>query len=410
MRQYKKTVIYCCVGYIVQAIVNNLLPLFFVIFRTEYNLSTSKLGSIILMNFMIQLFVDILATKFGARIGYRRSMIIAHVFAALGLVSVTLLPIIIPDTYVALLIATLLFAIGGGLMEVMASPLMDSIDFGSKSAAMNFLHSFYCWGQVLVVGVTTLLLMLFGTKNWYIIPIIWAVIPFLNIFPFIKAPLPPMLPEEKRVPLKTLFKTPKFLLLVIIMVCSGAFELTMSQLSSFFAEKGLGVSKTVGDLLGPCLFAMFMGIARLTYSIKGDKLPLRNSMIFCCSLGVACYLMVGISTNVWVSLMGCALCGFSVGIMWPGALSLAGRSFKGGTAMFGILAVSGDLGCSVGPFITGIISDFAEKNEAIIAYGRAIGLDSEQTAIKLGLLAAGVFPFIALICLINEKRRSRNSK
>ncbi len=406
----QKTIKFLYVGYIVQAIVNNLLPLFFVIFRKDYGVSTSKLGGLVLLNFAIQIVVDLAATKFGAKLGYRRAMLIAHTSAAFGLALITILPMIMSDAFVGLCIATIFTAIGGGLIEVMVSPLMDSIDFGSKSRAMSLLHSFYCWGQVLVVVGTTVVLSAFGDEYWFILPIIWATIPFFNIFPFIKAALPEMLPEEKREPLRHLFKTPKFLMMVVIMVSAGAFELTMSQWASFFAETGLGISKMLGDLLGPCLFAVFMGLSRIIYGFKGEKIPLETSMIICSALGVVCYVAAGLSLNVVVALLGCAVCGFSVGLMWPGTLALAGRHFKGGTAMFGVLALSGDFGCSIGPWLTGIASDVFEKNEEIIKLGNSFGLSSEQAPIKLSIFCGVIFPLIALICLIIEKRRKSNEK
>lgn len=405
MNNYKRTVKACYVGYIVQAIVNNLLPLFFVIFRTEYGIDNSLLGSLILLNFMIQLIVDLLAAKYGHRLGYRKAMISAHICAALGLVSVTVLPMLLPDTFIALCLSTLLFAVGGGLIEVMVSPLMDSIESDSKSASMSLLHSFYCWGQVLVVAVSTLFLSAVGSKYWYVLPVSWALIPFLNVFPFIKAPFPEMISEKKRMPVKSLIKKPKFILLILMMVSAGAFELSISQWASYFAEEGLGVSKTMGDLLGPCLFAVFMGISRIIYGIKGSRMNLESSMAFCAGLGIICYLLAALSPNSYIALLGCAVCGFSVGLMWPGTLSLAGKSFKsGGTAMFGILALSGDLGCSLGPWITGMVSSAAEKSEAFSNFSSRMGFTPEQAGIKLGLLCGTVFPLIALICVLKEKR------
>ncbi len=407
MLKYKKTVKYLYVGYIVQAVVNNLLPLFFVIFKTDYGLTSTKLGSLILFNFMVQICVDLAATKFGSKLGYRASMLLAHTFATLGLVFITVLPLLLSDIFIALMISTFFFAVGGGLIEVMVSPMMDSIDFGEKSAAMSLLHSFYCWGQVLVVAVTTIIIAVLGDEYWFYLPVFWAIIPFLNIFPFIKAPLPPMLAEEKREPLRLLFKKPKFILMVIIMVCAGAFELSMSQWASYFAETGLGISKMMGDLLGPCLFAVFMGLSRVYYGIKGEKLNLERSMMLSSALGIICYLLAGLSLNPYISLIGCAVCGFAVGLMWPGMLSLAGKTFRGGTAMFGILALSGDLGCSLGPWITGLFSDIAENSSAITSFGAGFGLSSQQTAIKFGILIGAVFPIIALICLKTKGRKQK---
>lgn len=396
---------YCYVAYIVQAIVNNLLPLFFVIFSEQFGISTVKLGSLVLINFSLQLITDIVASKFGDRWGYRKSMLFAHAFSALGLALSAVLPFLLGDAFTGLVIAIFFSAIGGGLIEVMVSPLMDSLQLMQKSSAMSFLHSFYCWGQLAVVLISTLFIKFFGEQYWFVLPPLWALIPFVNTFMFIKTPLPDTVREEERTPLRQLFSKPLFILMLIIMVCAGASELSMAQWSSFFAEKGLGVSKVMGDLLGPCAFALLMGVARMIHGIYGERLSLKWSIIGSAALGTLCYALAGLSANPILALLGCAVCGFSVGIMWPGTLSLASRHFtKGGTAMFGILAMAGDLGCSVGPWLTGFVADITEGSEFLAAAALKTGLDSEQMAIKFGLLVGIIFPLFMVVSLLFNKK------
>ncbi len=405
MNKYKGTMRYCYVSYIVQAIVNNLLPLFFVIFSERFGVGTVKLGSLVLINFALQLITDIVASKFGDGWGYRKAMLFAHGFSALGLVLAAILPFLFGDAFWGLVVATFFSAIGGGLIEVMVSPLMDSLQLMQKSSAMSFLHSFYCWGQVAVVLITTLLIKIIGEQYWFIFPPLWALIPFVNMFMFIKTPLPETIRDEERTPLGELFKKPTFILMLMIMVCAGASELSMAQWASFFAEKGLGVSKVMGDLLGPCAFAVFMGVARMIHGVFGEKLSLKKSIIFSASLGVICYALAGLSLNSILALSGCAICGFSVGIMWPGTLSLASQHFtKGGTAMFGILAMAGDLGCATGPWLTGFVAEVSEKSKFIAESALKTGLDTEQLAIKFGLFAGIIFPLFMVISLIINKK------
>lgn len=405
MNKYKGTMRYCYVAYIVQAIVNNLLPLFFVIFREHFGISTVKLGSLVLINFILQLITDVVASKFGDRWGYRLSMLMAHGMATVGLVLAAILPFLFKDAFIGLIVATFFSAIGGGLIEVMVSPLMDSLQLVQKSSAMSFLHSFYCWGQVAVVLVSTLFIKFCGEAYWFVLPPIWAIVPFVNTFMFIKTPLPETIKEEERTPLKHLFKNPTFILMLIVMVCAGASELSMAQWASFFAEKGLGVSKVMGDLLGPCAFALFMGISRMIHGVYGERLSLKWSIVFSAALGVVCYAVAGLSLNPIFALAGCAVCGFSVGIMWPGTLSLASRNFPhGGTAMFGLLAMGGDLGCSIGPWLTGLVADFSEKSSFVLKIAEKSGQECEQIAIKLGLLVGMIFPLFMVISLIFNKK------
>lgn len=410
-QNFKNTVFACYRGYITQGIVNNLSPLFFVLFQNKFGISYSLISALILCNFVTQVITDMLSVKYVDRIGYRKSAVIAHALAFLGLVMQGTLPNVLPAPYVGLVLATIVNGVGGGLIEVIISPIVDSCPGDAKASAMSLLHSFYCWGQVGVVLITTLLLRLIGEDLWFIIPILWSLLPLYNLFRFLKVPLMPTVPEEEKTPLKTLFTSKIFLVALLLMLCAGASELAMSQWSSLFAERALGVTKVIGDLLGPCLFAVFMGIGRTIYGVWGEKIHLTGAMVFCAALCILCYLGTALFENPWLSLLSCALCGFSVSLMWPGTFSLTSAAYpKGGTAMFGILAVLGDVGCSVGPALMGAVSGAVSGNANIAA--SFPNLTADQLGLKSGMLFSAVFPAFILIgvLLLTRFHKAANKK
>lgn len=395
---YKTTMRACYLGFISQAIINNLAPLLFVIFQDGYGISLEKIGLLIMINFGTQLIVDGLSVKFADRIGHRSLMVAAHACCVLGLVCMSVLPRVLPSPYISLVIAVVTYAVGGGLIEVLASPIADALPGEAKAASMSLLHSFYCWGHVAVVIVTTAVLAVVGDALWHVLPVMWAVVPAYNIYLFARAPLAPAEGGHEKLPLKKLMSSKLFLLAILMMVCSGASEQAMSQWSSLFAEKGLKISKVMGDLLGPCLFAVFMGIGRTLYGVFGGKIRLSRALILCAALCIACYLTASRSNQPLVALLACAATGFSVSLMWPGMVSLSARAFSGGgTAVFALLALGGDVGCSVGPWLTGLVSGAAQRSEGIVARGLAAGLDAVQTGLKSGLLVAVIFPLALLI-------------
>lgn len=410
-QNFKSTVFACYRGYITQGIVNNLSPLFFVLFQNKFGISYSLISALILCNFVTQVITDVLSVKYVDRIGYRKSAVIAHALAFLGLVMQGTLPNVLPAPYVGLVLATIVNGVGGGLIEVIISPIVDSCPGDAKASAMSLLHSFYCWGQVGVVLITTLLLRLIGENLWFIIPILWSLLPLYNLFRFLNVPLMPTVPEEEKTPLKTLFTSKIFLVALLLMLCAGASELAMSQWSSLFAERALGVTKVIGDLLGPCLFAVFMGIGRTIYGVWGEKIHLTGAMVFCAALCILCYLGTALFENPWLSLLSCALCGFSVSLMWPGTFSLTSAAYpKGGTAMFGILAVLGDVGCSVGPALMGAVSGAVSGNAKIAA--SFPNLTADQLGLKSGMLFSAVFPAFILIgvLLLTRFHKAANKK
>lgn len=403
-KHFKLTIKACYLGYITQAINNNLCPLLFIIFQTDFSISLELLGTLILINFITQLIVDIITVKVINHIGYRPLIVLAHICSFLGLLGLGILPNLMKNPYLGLIISVITYAIGGGLIEVLISPIIESIPSDDKSGSMSLLHSFYCLGQVIVVLFTTLLLAAFGRDKWPYLAALWSLIPFINIFLFLKAPLLLPISEHGQITVKELFKHKEFILFIIIMVCAGASELTMSQWSSLFAETGLGVSKVMGDLLGPCLFAILMGLGRVLHGVYGSKYNLRKLLTILTFFCVLCYLVTVFSSSPMLSLIACGLTGLSVSLMWPGTFSLAASRFPlGGALMFGVLAIFGDLGCAAGPYISGVISSYVSKYQINILAG-------EDVSLKIGLLFGTVFPLILLICLLVSKTNNNKIK
>ncbi len=378
--KYQKTIYACFVGYVVQAIVNNFVPLLFLTFEKTYGIPLSQITMLITFNFGIQLIIDLLSAGFVDKIGYRVSIVSAHIFAGLGLLGLAFLPQIMPNAFAGLLISVAVYAVGGGLIEVLISPIMESCPTKNKEKAMSLLHSFYCWGHVGVVLLSTIFFKIFGIENWRILTCIWVIVPLVNMIVFCKAPIAPIVEEgETGMSMLDLCKSKIFWILMLMMMCAGASEQAVSQWASTFAEKGLGVTKTIGDLAGPMAFAILMGSSRAFYGKFGDKMDLDKFMIGSGALCVLSYLCISLSPSPFFSLVGCAICGLSVGIMWPGTFSKASASLRnGGTALFALLALAGDVGCSGGPTLVGGISSMAADN------------------LKIGILTALVFP----VCLI----------
>lgn len=401
---FKKTIFACYRGYITQGIVNNLSPLFFVIFQDHFGIDYMLISALILCNFITQVITDVLAVRYVDRIGMRRAAVLAHVLAFSGLAMQGILPNILPAPYIGLVIATVINGIGGGLIEVIISPIVDSCPGDAKASAMSLLHSFYCWGQVGVVLITTLLLRVIGEDLWYIIPLLWSLIPFYNLFSFLKVPLMPAIPEDEKTPLRTLLKSKIFLVAMLLMLCAGASELAMCQWSSLFAERALGVTKVMGDLMGPCLFAVLMGIGRTIFGIWGEKINLSHALMATAALCVLCYIGAGLFDNPILSLISCALCGISVSLMWPGTFSLVATIYpKGGTAMFGTLAILGDVGCSVGPALFGAVST-AAANAAVNS------ASADQLGLKSGMLVSIIFPLFIVIGVALITRLAKQEK
>lgn len=383
-QDYRKTIYACFIGYIVQAIVNNFVPLLFLTFQGSYGIPLSKITMLVTFNFGLQLVIDLASVTFVDRIGYRVSMVIAHIFAATGILLLTVLPELPADPFTGLLIAVTVYAVGGGLLEVLVSPVVEACPSDNKEKTMSMLHSFYCWGHVGVVLISTVFFGIFGIRNWKIMACIWALIPLCNALLFTRVPIASLIEEgERGLSMKELAKQKLFWILALMMLCAGASEQSVSQWASTFAEKGLGVSKTVGDLAGSMAFAVLMGSARALYGKYGDRIDLNKFMIGSSLLCIGAYLCIALMPGSVFGLVGCAVCGFSVGILWPGTFSKAAAAIpRGGTALFALMALAGDVGCSGGPTLVGMVSSYFSED------------------LKMGILAAVVFPLLLLASLL----------
>lgn len=389
-KNYKKTLVACYLGFVTQAISANFAPLLFLTFKSTYGITLDKIAMIPLVFYLTQLLVDLAATKFADKLGYRTCVVASQVLSSAGLVLMAILPEVFPVPFIGILISVVLYAIGSGLIEVLVSPIVEACPFDNKDGMMSLLHSFYCWGAMGVILGSTLFFAVFGIENWKILTFVWALVPLYNTFNFISCPIERLVEDGESMPVRKLLKTPIFWLMILLMVCSGASEASMAQWASAFTESAIGVSKTVGDLAGPCLFAMFMGICRMLYGKFSEKLDLTKVMLICGILCAGCYLLASLSPLPILGLAGCALCGLAVGIMWPGSISISSQNCpKGGTAMFAFLALAGDLGAMVSPAMVGSISEKAGGT------------------LKTGLLAATVFPVLLVCGLLILKRTVR---
>ena len=386
--KYQKTLIACYLGFITQAITANFAPLLFLTFHRTYQISLGRIAFISTAFFFTQLLIDLFCAKYVDKIGYRRSVIASEVFSASGLIGLAFLPSLLPDPYVGILISVIIYAMGSGLIEVLVSPIVEACPFDNKESVMSLLHSFYCWGSVGVILLSTIFFAIFGIENWRILACIWALIPLYNTFNFISCPIESLTEEGEGLSIRQLCHIPIFWLALVLMVCAGASEISMAQWVSAYVESALGISKSIGDIIGPCLFAVMMGTSRSFYGKYGEKIDLMKFMIGSGALCLVCYLLSALAPLPFLNLVGCAVCGFSVGIMWPGTISIASQKIPlGGTAMFALLAMAGDLGGSVGPGIVGFVTQNANDN------------------LKVGMLAGCVFPTVLVLSVLLLKRK-----
>lgn len=391
-KNYKKTLVACYLGFVTQAITANFTPLLFLTFVNTYGVTFEKIAMIPLVFYLTQLLIDFAATKFADKIGYRTCVVASQVLSAIGLLLMAILPELLSAPFIGILLSVVLYAIGSGLIEVLVSPIVEACPFENKDGVMSLLHSFYCWGAMGVILGSTLFFALFGIEKWKILVFIWALVPLYNAFNFMNCPIERLVEDGKSMGVRELLKTSIFWLMILLMVCSGASEATMAQWASAFTESAIGVSKTVGDLAGPCLFAMFMGVSRILYGKFSPKLDLTKVMLACGTMCVGCYLLASLSTLPILGLVGCALCGLGVGVMWPGSISISSqRCPRGGTAMFAFLALAGDLGAMVSPAMVGGLSEMAGGN------------------LKTGLFVAAMFPLILVVGLLILRKLVRNA-
>ena len=386
--KYQKTLIACYLGFITQAIAANFAPLLFLTFHRTYQISLGRIAFISTAFFFTQLLIDLFCAKYVDKIGYRKSVVASEIFSAAGLIGLAFLPSLLPDPYVGIMISVIIYAMGSGLIEVLVSPIVEACPFDNKDSVMSLLHSFYCWGSVGVILLSTIFFAIFGIENWRILSCVWALIPLFNTFNFISCPIESLTEEGEGFSIRQLFHIPIFWIALILMVCAGASEISMAQWASAYVESALGISKNIGDIIGPCLFAIMMGISRFFYGKYGEKLDLMKFMIASGILCLICYLLAALAPLPFLNLIGCGLCGFSVGIMWPGTISIASQKIPlGGTAMFAFLAMAGDLGGAVGPGIVGLVTQAANDN------------------LKIGVLAGCVFPAVLVLSVLLLKRK-----
>lgn len=389
---YRKTLLACYLGFITPAITANFAPLLFLKFHTDYHITLGKIALIPTAFFLTQLLIDVFCARFVDAIGYRRSVVISEIASGLGLAGLAFIPELFADPFVGILLCVVVYAIGSGLIEVLASPIVEACPFEHKDAVMSLLHSFYCWGAVGVIVLSTLFFALFGMERWRVLACIWALIPLYNIYNFATCPIERLTEEGKGMSIGALFKTPLFWLAIVLMVCAGASELSMAQWASAYTEAALGFSKTLGDLVGPCLFAVMMGVSRVIYGKFGAKLELSRFMLGSGILCLCCYLLASLSANPVWGLIGCVLCGFSVGIMWPGTISITSpRLPQGGTALFALLAMAGDLGGAFGPSLVGAATQRAGDD------------------LRIGMLAGSIFPLVLIAALLLFGRKARKA-
>lgn len=386
-KNYKKTQLACYLGSITQSICANFAPLLFITFHDSYAITFDKLALISTVFFITQLIVDYFCAKVVDKIGYRPCIITAEVTSGVGLLCLAVLPEIFTSPFVGILVAVTVYAIGSGLTEVLTSPIIEACPFENKEAMMSLTHSFYCWGTVGVILLSTLFFALFGIQNWQILAVIWAIVPFVNIINFATCPIETLVQNGESMTVKQLVGNRLFWLMILLMICAGSCEIAMAQWASAFAESALHVSKYVGDLAGPCCFAILMGISRVLYVKYSKKINLTTYILISGILCLGCYLLAGLAQMPIFGLIGCALCGFSVGIMWPGSISISSKVLpKGGTAMFALLALAGDLGGAIGPTVVGVITQTVSEN------------------IQVGVLAGIGFPVLLVICVLLVKK------
>jgi fucose permease len=381
--KYRKTLIACYLGFITQAIAANFAPLLYLTFHKNYGIPLGKVALISTALFLTQLIVDILCARFMVNTGYRACVIVSELTSAAGLIGLAVLPELLPDPFTGIIISVVIYAIGSGLIEVLGSPIVEACPFENKEAVMSLLHSFYCWGSVGVIVLSTAFFAVFGVDHWKWLSCIWALLPLYNVYNFATCPIETLVDEGEGMSIGALFKTRIFVLGIILMVCAGASELSMGQWASAFAESALGLSKAAGDLAGPCLFAVTMGISRVIFGKYGDRIELTGYMLGSGILCLMCYILAALSHNPFLSLAGCIICGFSVAIMWPGTISILSKRLPGGgTAMFALLAMAGDLGGASGPGIVGFVTQ------------------ANNDDLKAGMLVACIFPIVLMIILI----------
>jgi MFS family permease len=407
MSTYRSTILCCYLGMFVQAIVINLAPVLFIPFKEQLGLSFEQLGRLILINFVTQVLFDLIAGATVDRIGVKRIVVAAHVLMAFGLSLFAWLPSLLPSPYAGLVIGTFVFSIGGGILELMLSPIINAVPSDRKAADMSLLHSFYAWGQMTVILLTALGVFLLPVKPWRWIATLWMIVPIMGAIGFSRSPMPPFVEEAQRHRLRDMIRIPAFIGIMIAMGVAGASEIAISQWISAFSEKALKFPKLFGDLGGVCLFAVTLGIGRSWFGIYGQKVSIYRHMIAGAAFATALYVIASLSPWPWLSLVACAMSGLAVSLFWPGLLSISAARFpQAGASMYAILAATGDLGCAFAPWLVGLFADALTRRGGT----HLMGWTSEAFGLRMGLLAAVLFPLTLLILLIALRKDAKKNE
>ena len=379
------------------SVVGNLPPVLFLTFRELYGISYSKLGLLVLINFVTQLCVDLVFSFFSHRFPTARTVRLMPVLTALGLLVYALWPFVFPQAvYAGLVTGTIIFSASSGLNEVLTSPVIAAIPSDDPDREMSRLHSVYAWGVVGVVLLATVLLRWLGRAHWQWIPLGMTALPIAAAVLFTTTDIPALPTPEKLTDVMSFLRNGGLWLCVAAIFLGGASECTMAQWSSGYLEKAMGVPKMLGDALGVALFAFMLGLGRTLYSRFGRRI---ENVLLAGSVGAfACYVTAAVVQSPVAGLAACALTGLCVSMMWPGSLLVAtGRFPAGGVFVFAMMAAGGDLGASIGPQLIGAVTDM------MIAGGAA-----EQAGLRAGMLLAALFPLLCIfVCMKLRKEANR---
>ncbi len=397
---YKSTIRACYLGNFVGALICNLAPLLYITFMHEFSLSFEQVGRLTLLNFFTQIVADLVFSRPVDTYGIRPFITLGHGLAFVGLLMLAFTPQLFPNNpYIGLMVATVVYSCGGGLFELLLSAIVQGIPNDSKERAMSLLHSFYAWGFIVVVVGTTAMLYLFGMENWPIVVLIWSIMPLVNFFNFMRVPIAPPVAEEHRTKIKTLFASKYFLLVVFGIAVGGATEVSMSQWTSAFVESALQLPKAVGDLVGLCMFALFLGTGRAVYGKYGERMSVWKAMFFGSILCIFCYLVAAISPWPLVSLFACSLTGLGCSLLWPGSVVIGAKHFPlAGASLFAMLAAAGDGGASIGPWLIGLTADINPTLVRILPWMQSLG--NRESALRSGMLVGVLFPTLMALTLL----------
>lgn len=398
-KSYQLTTISCFVGIFCQAVSSNITAILFIPLMTLYGLSYVHLGLLVGINFTTQVLVDIIASRLVDRYGFRVFVLPSDILAVIGLVLFGLTPVLFDNILTGLVFSTIIFSASCGLQEVMLSPIVNAIPHNDKGPAMALMHSFYAWGQVATIIITTLFLFFFGIENWQVIVFLWALVPLVNFFMFLAAPFPGVIHENQRMTMRDLILKPFYLVALLAIMGGAATELVMNQWSSTFSEKVLELPKVTGDILGMCGFAVFLGLGRVLYGRYGSKINMNNVLVGSAAAAVVCYIAVAISPLPAISLAACAVCGLAASLLWPGTLVITAEKYPlAGAWIFAILAAAGDIGAASGPFAAGVITDLTRQMPSILQFAASLQLLPDQFAIRIAILLSAIFPLFTLAC------------